>query len=387
MSLIADSGELAALCRSLSAQPFVCVDTEFIRDKTYFPRLCLVQLAGPDGEARAVDPLAPGLDMAPLLDLMGDGSVLKVLHAARQDLEIFFHLSGRVPGPLFDSQVAAMVCGFGEAIAYERLARKIAGAVIDKSSRFTDWAARPLSDRQLAYALSDVAHLPDIYRALEARLAKTGRAAWLTEELETLADPETYRLLPERAWLRIKTRSAKPRFLGVLREVAAARERFAQERDLPRNRVLRDESLLEIAAQETVDLAELERIRGVTRGLAKGPVGKALTAAVERGLALPEDALPQAVKPPPVRRGVGPAVELLKVLLKLRCEETEVAPRLVASASDLERLASDRNADIAATRGWRRELFGKDALALLRGDFALTADDGRLELVELEDPR
>ena len=384
MVLIADSDELAALCRGLSAQPFVCVDTEFIRDKTYYPRLCLVQIAGPDGEARAVDPLAPGLDMAPLLDLMGNEAVLKVMHAARQDLEIFFHLSGRVPAPLFDSQVAAMVCGFGEAIAYERLARKIAGATIDKSSRFTDWSARPLTDRQIAYALADVAHLPEIYRTLESRLAKSGRGAWLTEELEALADPEIYRLLPERAWLRVKTRSTKPRFLGVLREVAAARERFAQERDLPRNRVLRDESLLEVAAHETTDVAGLERIRGVTKGLAKGPVGKALVAAVERGLAVPEDALPQAVKPPSSRRGVAPTVELLKVLLKLRCEETDVAPRLVASASDLERLAADPDADIAATRGWRRELFGKDALALLRGDFALTADRGRLELVELE---
>ncbi len=387
MALIADTDSLAGLCRDLSAQPFVCLDTEFMREKTYYPRLCLVQLAGPDGEARAVDPLAEGLDLAPLLALMSDQRVLKVLHAGRQDIEIFFHLSGRAPAPLFDTQVAAMVCGFGEAVAYERLARKIAGAEIDKSSRFTDWSTRPLTERQIAYALADVAHLPEIYRALDSRLAATGRGAWLTEELTALTDLETYRLDPERAWLRVKTRSTKPRFLGVLSEVAAARERFAQKRDLPRNRVLRDESLLEIAAREVTGLDDLERVRGVTKGQARGTLGKALIAAVERGLALPESDLPRIVKPPPAPRGAAPIVELLKVLLKLCCEENDVAARLVASTGDLERLAADPNADVAALRGWRRKLFGDDALSLMRGDLALTADGARLALVELDDPR
>ena len=385
-TLIADSEGLAALCRDLASAPFVCLDTEFMREKTYFPRLCLVQLAAPDGVARAVDPLAEGMDLAPLVALMHDESVLKVLHAGRQDIEIFFNLSGRVPAPLFDTQVAAMVCGFGEAVAYERLARKIAKAEIDKSSRFTDWSSRPLTDRQTDYALSDVAHLPAIYRALEARLRETGRGAWLTEELATLTDPASYELAPERAWRRIKTRSTKPRFLGVLREVAAARERFARERDLPRNRIVRDEALLEIAAHETREPEELERVRGVTRGQAKGAVGKALIAAVERALALPEDDLPRVKKPPPAPRGIGPVVELLKVLLKLRCEENDVAVKLVASAGDLERMAADPGADIAALRGWRRAMFGDDALALMRGDMALTGEDGRLALVELEAP-
>lgn len=385
MSLVADTEGLAALCRELAAEPFFCLDTEFIREKTYFPRLCLVQLAGPDGAARAVDPLAPGMDLAPLLELLGDESTLKVLHAGRQDIEIFFHLTGTVPAPLFDTQIAAMVCGFGEAVAYDKLARRIAGAEIDKSSRFTDWAARPLTDRQTAYALADVIHLPRIYRTLDARLAETGRGAWLVEELAALTDPEIYRMDPERAWTRIKTRSAKPRFLGVLREVAAARERFAQTRDLPRNRVLRDESLLEVAAHEPASPEELERMRGVTKGMVKGALGKELLAAVARGKAAPEDGLPRVVKPPPAPRGTGPAVELLKVLLKLRCEENEVAARLVASVADLERLAADPQADIAASRGWRRKLFGDDARALLRGDLALTGDGGRLALVELEE--
>lgn len=384
MNPIVETDALAALCRELAAAPFVCLDTEFMREKTYYPRLCLVQVSGPDGEARAVDPLAPDLDLAPLLALLADGNVLKVLHAGRQDIEIFFHLTGRVPAPLFDTQVAAMVCGFGEAVAYERLARKIAKAEIDKSSRFTDWSTRPLTERQTTYALADVAHLPAIYRALDARLAATGREPWLAEELATLTDAETYRMTPEHAWRRIKTRMTKPRFLGVLREVAAARERFAQERDLPRNRVVRDEALLEIASHQAATPEELGRIRGVTGGLAKSAFGKALLAAVARALALPEDRLPHVAKPPPTPRGAGPMVELLKVLLKLCCEENGVAAKLVASTADLERLAADPDADVAALRGWRRALFGDDALALMRGDLALTVENGRLALVELE---
>ena len=384
--IVTDVDRLAALCRDLAAEPFVCLDTEFMREKTFYPVLCLVQIAGPDGEARAIDPMAEGMDLDPLLALLGDESVLKVLHAGRQDIEIFFGMTGKAPAPLFDTQVAAMVCGYGEAVAYDRLARKIAGADIDKSSRFTDWSTRPLSDRQLAYALADVAHLPKIYGELKARLAETGRGSWLVEELAALTDPAIYSMDPDRAWRRIKTRSGKPRFLGVLREVAAERERFAQKRDVPRNRVVRDEALLEIAAHETADIESLERVRGVTKGLAKGPLGKALIAAVERGQAIPDEDLPRVEKPPPVPRGVGPAVELLKVLLKMRCEENDVAARLVASSADLERLAADPKADIAPLRGWRRALFGDDALALLRGKCALTGENGRLALVELEDP-
>lgn len=384
--IVTDTDCLAALCRDLAAEPFVCLDTEFMREKTFYPVLCLAQIAGPDGDAKAIDPMAEGIDLGPLLELLGNESVLKVLHAGRQDIEIFFGMTGRTPAPLFDTQVAAMVCGFGEAVAYDKLARRLAGADIDKSSRFTDWSSRPLSERQLAYALADVAHLPKIYGFLKGRLVETGRGSWLAEELAALIDPETYRMDPDRAWRRIKTRSSKPRLLGVLREVAAERERFAQTRNVPRNRIVRDEALLEIAAHETADAEALERVRGVTKGLAKGALGAALIDAVKRGQAIPEEDLPRVEKRPPVPRGVGPAVELLKVLLKMRCEENDVAARLVASASDLERLAADPEADIAPLRGWRRALFGEDALALLRGESALTGENGRLALVELEDP-
>jgi ribonuclease D len=387
MALITNTDALAKLCRSLAEAPYVCLDTEFIRERTYWPILCLVQLAGPDGKAVAVDPLAKGLELAPLLELVNDRRVLKVLHASRQDLEIFYNLSRRVPEPLFDTQVAAMVCGFGESVAYERLARKIARAEIDKGSRFTDWSKRPLTERQLAYALADVEHLPKIYRRLQARLRESGRASWVEEEEAALIDPAIYAMDPAGAWLRIKTRSAKPRFLAVLREVAAARERYAQRHDVPRQRVVRDEALLEIAAHEVGTREELTRIRGLSKGLASGAFGAEMLAAVERGIAVPEAEQPHLEKPEPAPRGVGPLVDLLKVLLKLRCEENDVAIKLVATSADLERIAAAAAAaDVPAMRGWRRSLFGDDALALKRGELALTAEEGRIALVELEEP-
>jgi ribonuclease D len=386
MPTITTTDALAKACQGLRGGPFLCLDTEFIRETTYWPRLCLVQVAGPDGKALAVDPLAERIDLDPLVELLDDARLLKVLHAARQDLEIFYNLSGRVPGPLFDTQVAAMVCGFGEAVAYDRLARKLAGAAIDKASRFTDWSKRPLSDRQLAYALADVEHLPTIYRKLDRRLRETGRAAWVAEEIAALSDPELYAMRPQDAWKRIKTRSANARLLGILREVAAAREAFAQARDLPRQRVLRDEALLEIAAHEAATPVELLRIRGMSKGLAQGPFGKALIEAVARGRALPASELPRIAKPAPVPQGIGPLVELLKVLLKMRCEENDVAVKLVASSADLERLAADDRAEVPALKGWRRTLFGDDALALKRGELGLTAEGGRVSLVELEAP-
>ncbi|HEX9647265.1 MAG TPA: ribonuclease D [Alphaproteobacteria bacterium] len=390
MPVITTTDALARACERLRGEPFLCLDTEFIRETTYWPRLCLVQLAGPDGAAVAVDPMAADVDLAPLLDLLNDRRVLKVVHAARQDLEMFYHLSRRVPGPLFDTQVAAMVCGFGEAVAYDRLVRKLAGATIDKSSRFTDWARRPLSERQIAYALADVEHLPTIYRKLDRRLRETGRTAWVTEEIKVLSDPAIYALEPRDAWRRIKTRSANPRLLAVLREVAAEREAYAQKHDVPRQRVLRDEALVEIAAHETASREALLAIRGMSKGLAQGPLGEALIKAVARGLAVPEAASPSIERPAPAPRGVGPLVELMKVLLKMRCEENDVAVKLVASTADLERIAADDAADVPALKGWRRALFGDDALALKRGELALTSEGGRIALVELEaaqDPR
>jgi len=386
MTQITTTADLAALCDRLAGEPFICIDTEFMRENTYWPLLCLLQIAGPDGEGFAVDPLVDGLDFAPLLELLNKPDVIKVLHAARQDLEIFYNMSGKVPEPLFDTQVAGMVCGFGEAASYDRLARKLARAEVDKSSRFTDWSKRPLTDRQLKYALADVEHLPTIYRKLDKQLHDSGRAGWVEEELALLTNPDIYALDPDRAWERIKTRTVRPRFLAVLREVTAARERYAKSHDVPRNRVVRDEALLEIAAHETATMEDLTRIRGVSKGLAAGPLGKSLLDGVARGLAVPEADQPRLAKPPTAPRGVGPMVDLFKVLLKMRCEENDVAIKLVATTADLEQIAANDNADVAAMHGWRRTLFGDDALALKHGKLALTGENGRIALVELEEP-
>jgi ribonuclease D len=382
MTLIDTSDALAAFCRRQAQAPYITVDTEFIRDKTYFPQLCLVQIAGPD-EAAALDPLAPGIDLTPLLELMATPTLLKVFHAARQDIEIFVNLAGAVPAPLFDTQVAAMVCGFGDSVSYETLAGKLAGAHIDKSSRFTDWAQRPLSERQLRYALTDVVPLRTVYEKLEARLAKSGRSSWLAEEMGTLTDPATYRQDPAEAWRRFKVRSNNRKLLALVRELAAWRETAAQQRNLPRNRLLRDESLLEIAAHAPVTAAELARTRGLGKNFAEGKLGAEILAAVTRVLATPESQYPVPPprhEPPP---GLGPLVDLLRVLLKLRCEENDVAQKLVADTEDLEKIAADDDAPVRALQGWRGELFGKDALDLKRGRLALTAAGKRIKLVRL----
>jgi ribonuclease D len=382
MTLIADTDALAAFCRRQAAASFITVDTEFMRDKTYWPQLCLVQIAGPE-ETVAVDPLAPGIDLAPLFALMAAPEVLKVFHAARQDIEIFVNLTGAVPRPLFDTQVAAMVCGFGDSVSYETLASKLAGARIDKSSRFTDWAQRPLTDRQLQYALGDVGPLRTVYEKLAARLAKTGRAPWLDEEMALLTDPATYRLEPSEAWRRFKIRTNNRRVLALLRALAAWREESAQQRNLPRSRILRDESLLEIAAHAPTSAADLARGRGLGKGFAEGRLGSEILAVVARVLAQPESTYPE----PPQRReppaGIGPLVDLLRVLLKLRCEENGVAQKLVADTEDLELIAAEDEAPVRALSGWRAELFGKDALDLKHGRLGLTAAGRRIKLVRL----
>jgi ribonuclease D len=382
MTVIENSAELANLCRRLGEASYITVDTEFMREKTFWPRLCLVQLGGPD-ECAALDPLAEGIDLGPLFELMADPGTLKVFHAARQDIEIFYILTGQVPRPLFDTQVAAMVCGFGDSVGYETLATKLAGARIDKSSRFTDWARRPLTERQVEYALSDVSHLRVVYEKLAAELEKTGRTSWLEEEMAVLTAPATYAGHPENAWRRLKPRSTKPRFLGVLREVAEWRERQAQDRDVPRQRILRDEALMEIAAHSPGNAAELTRIRGMSQGLANGKSGTALLDAVARGLALDEASLPRLEKPRPPPPGTKPLVELLKVLLKMKCEAHHVAGKLVASSADLERIAADDGAEVRALHGWRREIFGADALELKRGRLALAAANGGVKLVRI----
>jgi ribonuclease D len=364
--------------------PYIAVDTEFMRDKTYWPQLCLVQIAGPD-EAAAIDTLAPGLDLAPLLDLMKNEAVLKVFHAARQDIEIFFHLSGAVPAPLFDTQVAAMVCGFGESASYETLVGKLAGARLDKSSRFTDWSHRPLTERQLNYALADVIHLRTVYDKLAARLKKNGRLPWLAEEMDELTDPATYRLDPNESWRRFKLRGGNGRFLAILREVAGWRELAAQQKNLPRNRIIRDESILEIAAHAPTNVADLARTRGLNKGIAEGKFGAEILAAVARGLAVPEAEQPRIPPRNEMPAGLGPLVDLLRVLLKLRCEENDVAQKLVANADDLEMIAASDDAPVRPLHGWRFDIFGKDALDLKHGRIALTAAGKRIVLVRLKE--
>ena len=383
MTLLADSDALAAFCRRQTQAEFITVDTEFMRDRTFWPILCLVQIAGPD-EAAAIDPLAPGIDLTPLFELMADPRVLKVFHAARQDIEIFVKMTGAVPAPLFDTQVAAMVCGFGEAASYETLASRLAGTAIDKSSRFTDWAQRPLTERQLRYAMADVVPLRAVYDKLAAKLEKTGRSSWLDEEMAILTDLETYRLEPALAWRRLKLRSNNRRLLALAQALAAWREATAQQRDLPRSRVLRDESLLEIAAHAPPNVAELARSRGLGKGFAEGKFGTEILAVIERVLAMPESQYPQPAPRRDPPQGIGPLTDLLRVLLKLRAEENDVAPRLVADAEDLELLAADDRAPIKALGGWRLDIFGRDALDLKHGRLGLTAAGKRIKLVRLD---
>jgi ribonuclease D len=382
MIVIADTAALTAFCQRLSRVPYVTVDTEFMRERTFWPQLCLVQLAGPD-EAAAIDPLAAGIDLQPLFELMVDPNVLKVFHAARQDVEIFHHLTGRIPTPMFDTQVAAMVCGFGDSVGYEALVSKLAKARIDKSSRFTDWSKRPLTERQVRYALSDVTHLRVAYDKLNRRLHESRRESWLKEEMAVLTDPATYDIHPEEAFRRIKGRGANPRMLAILREVTAWREMEARRRDLPRNRVVRDEALVEIAHHAPKTVEELARTRGLGRGLVEGLMGQALLQAVARGLAIPDAECPRPEAREPLPKGIGPVADLLKVLLKMKCEEADVAQRLVASADDVELIAAlGEKAAVHTLVGWRREVFGEAALRLLRGELTLAVERGKVRLRE-----
>lgn len=380
MQLVTTTADLAALCARLARERYVTVDTEFMRDRTYWPKLCLVQLAG-EREAAAIDALAPGLDMAPLLELMAEERVLKVFHACRQDLEIFWLLmKGGVPRPIYDTQVAAMVCGFGEEVAYDTLVQKLAKARLDKSFRFTDWSKRPLSEAQIRYALSDVTHLRPIYEQLASRVDAAGRTSWVEEELARIADPAQFEQPPEEAWRRLKLRTRDPRFLAVVQKLAAWRERTARAKDLPRQRVLRDDLLLEIAAHKPRTVEELrghERISLDRASLA------AVVAAVNEGLAVPAADLPELVEPQELPRGIGPLVDMLRVLLKVCCEQADVAQRMVASTADLEAIAMDDHASVPALAGWRRELFGEAALALKHGRIGLVVKDRRPAILTL----
>lgn len=376
MDLITTTDELASACFRLAAHPFVTVDTEFLRETTYYPKLCLIQIASPD-EAVLVDPLAEGLDLAPFMGLMTDQNVVKVFHAARQDLEIVWMLGRVLPTPLFDTQVAAMVCGYGDSVGYEQLVNDLAKARIDKSSRFTDWSRRPLSEAQLVYAESDVTHLRDIYLALQADLAASGRESWVAEEMAVLNSPGTYEVKPENAWQRLKGRLRKPKELAVLMELAAWREREAQHRDVPRQRVLKDDALMDIVQRAPRSAEALGELRSVPNGFERSRAGGEVVAAVERALALDPRTLPRLERERG-RPSNAAVLDLLKVLLKATAEAERVAPKIIASTDDLEEIAADDAADVPALHGWRRELFGEKALALKNGSLALRIVRGRV---------
>ncbi|WP_224814524.1 ribonuclease D [Hasllibacter sp. MH4015] len=374
---------LAEFCARAADAPYVTVDTEFLRERTYFAQLCLVQLALPgtdDSDAVLVDPLADGMSLDPLYDLFRSPDVVKVFHAARQDLEIFHVEGGVVPAPLFDTQVAAMVCGFGDQVGYETLVRRIAKASLDKSSRFTDWSRRPLSDAQKTYALADVTHLRQIYEYLSAELARTGRTHWLEEELAYLTNADNYVVDPEEAWRRLKLRSNSGRMLAIAKELAAFRERYAQERNVPRNRIVKDDALVELASTKPKSVQDLGKSRLLLRDARKGAIAEGLVAAVARGLAVPNSELPKPA-PGKDRSNLNPALaDLLRVLLKAKAEEANVAPKLLASSSDLDDIASG-HVEGAWSHGWRHEVFGADAERLLRGEIALSAKGQKVKIV------
>jgi len=378
--LITASAELAALCERLRSEPYVTVDTEFMRERTYWPELCVVQLGG-RSDVAVVDALAPNLDLAPLGALLADTAVVKVFHAARQDVEIFLQMFGAVPVPLFDTQVAAMVAGFGDQVGYDSLVAGLAGGQIDKAHRFSDWSARPLSPAQVAYAAADVTYLRTVYERLTIRLGEEGRLAWVSEEMAALAEPATYRPDPVTMWERLRPRTTNRRMLGTLRAAAAWREREAQRINIPRQRLVRDESLLEIAATAPTDTDQLSRIRGITRGFADSATGQSLIAAIAEAAALPEHELPEAKA---ARDGPRPSpalVALLKVLLAEKAESHDVAPRLLASSEEIDRLATEDNPDVPALHGWRLGVFGEDALALKQGRIALGVNGRRIKLI------
>jgi ribonuclease D len=376
MHLISDTAALSAACDRLATHPFVTVDTEFLRETTYYPKLCLIQIASPD-EAVLVDPLSPDLDLAPFFGLMVNENVVKVFHAARQDLEIVWLLGRVLPTPLFDTQVAAMVCGYGDSVGYEQLANDLAKARIDKSSRFTDWSRRPLTEAQLAYAESDVTYLRDIYLALKADLDASGRESWVAEEMSVLTSPSTYEVKPENAWQRLKGRIRKPRELPNLMEIAAWREREAQTRDVPRQRVLKDDALMDIVQRGPRSVEALAELRSVPNGFERSRNGAEVLAAIERAAALDPKTLPRLER----ERGrptSAAVLDLLKVLLKAVADAERVAPKIIASTDDLEAIASDDHAEVPALQGWRRSVFGEKALALKDGSLSLRIQRGRV---------
>jgi len=382
-AMIETTAALAEACTELAKSEFITIDTEFLRETTFWPELCLVQMASPTLEV-LVDPLAKGIDLTPLFELMANPDVVKVFHAARQDIEIIYHLGGLIPHPIFDTQVAAMVCGFGDSISYDQLVQKIKNVQIDKSSRFTDWSRRPLTEKQLDYALADVTHLRDVYLALKAQLEREGRSLWLTEEMDILESRDTYDMHPDDAWLRLKSRLRKPTELAILKFVAAWREREARSRNVPRSRVLKDDAIFEIAQQQPKDAEALSRLRTIPKGWERSASGTAIIETVNAALALPKEEMPKAPRHSHAPEGSGAAVELLKVLLKLTADKHGVAAKVIANSDDLDKIASEgEKATVAALTGWRRELFGDVALKLINGEVALRFAGKKVEAVEV----
>src|SRR5579872_3678966 len=380
MDLITTTSELEAVCARLARHPIITVDTEFLRETTYYPLFCVVQMASAD-EAVVIDTLAEGIDLKPFFELMADEKVLKVFHAARQDIEIVWHRAGIVPHPIFDTQVAAMALGYGDSIAYDQLVERVTGHRPDKTHRFTDWSRRPLTEEQMHYALADVTHLRDVFAALDADLKKRGRSDWVSEEMEVLTSPRTYDFHPERAWERLKTRVRKPKELAVLIEVAAWREQEAQSRDVPRGRILKDDVVGDIATHAPTSLEKLANLRSLPKGFDRSKWGTDIVAAVQRGLARDLAALPKIERPRGNSNGAA-IVELLKVLLRMTSERHAVASKVIATVDDLEQIAADDNANVGALHGWRRELFGEAALALKQGRLALAIERGKVVKVE-----
>ncbi|MGO4715551.1 ribonuclease D [Bradyrhizobium sp. 2TAF24] len=382
MKLITTTADLDAACARLAEHPVITVDTEFLRETTYYPLLCVIQMASP-AEAVVIDTLAEGIDLASFFALMGNEQVLKVFHAARQDIEIVWHRAGIVPHPVFDTQVAAMVLGYGDSIAYDALVERITGHRPDKTHRFTDWSRRPLTEDQLHYAISDVTHLREVFAALDADLKKRGRSDWVSEEMEILTSPKTYDFHPERAWERLKTRVRKPKELAVLMEVAAWREQEAQDRDVPRSRVLKDDAIGDIATHAPTTIERLANLRSLPKGFERSKWGQDILAAVQRGLARDPHNLPKLEKPRS-NANTSAIVELLKVLLRMTSERHGVASKVLATVDDLEQIAGDDKADVAALHGWRRELFGEAALDLKHGRLSLAIDRGRVVQIKRE---
>jgi ribonuclease D len=382
MKIITETAALEDVCAAMAEQPYAAVDTEFMRETTFWPKLCLIQAAAPGVEA-VIDPLSERLDLSPFMVFLANARVLKVFHAARQDLEIFLKIGGALPNPVFDTQIAAMACGYGDTIAYDALVQQVLKRRLDKSSRFTDWARRPLSDSQLAYALADVTHLRDAFPRMRDKLDQTGRLSWLDEEHANLLDPTIYDTTPENAWQRLKLRKTTPDYVLALQVAAAWRERQAQMRDVPRGRIVKDEALYEIAEHRPKSAGDFDRMRAVPRGFGNSRAAQELLAALDRAFADPNRPVYKHDRPPPIPQGTGPTIELLKVLLRYEADAHNVAPRLIASAAEVEAIAANDDADVPALKGWRREVFGDRALALKHGKLALKLKDGKVAVEEV----